>query len=136
MVRGLLHPGCGPLVRVRLHGRAGVALLDTGASASVVDRELARALELPSPGAAAWCGVSAEGGRSVAALRTVDLQIVGDARIFRLDMIEVAGIRGSVPGVDVLCLLGWDFLGSCTLFCDGPAGMFQLVLPALPRRRR
>ncbi|MCA9572051.1 MAG: retroviral-like aspartic protease family protein [Myxococcales bacterium] len=133
-VRGLLMPGSGPVVRAVVAGRPGLALLDTGASMSVVDRELARGL--PSPGAAEWAGVNADGGRSLAALRTVHVEIVGDGRIFALDMIEVPGIRAKVPGLDVLCLLGWDFLETCRLVCDGPAGAFELTLPPPVRAQR
>lgn len=135
-VRGLLHPGSGPVVRIVLADIKGLAVLDTGASISVVDKDLARALGLPSPGAAEWSGVTTGGGRSLAALRRTHLQFVGDPRAFELDMVEVGGLRKMVPGLDVLALLGWDFLEACRLMCDGPAGAFELTLPAPVRNGR
>lgn len=139
-LRGLLHPGSGPVLRVRIGDVKGLAVLDTGASISVVDQALARRLGLPSPGAAEWAGVNAVGQRSQAALRTVHLGFAGDERLFAVDMIEVPGIREAVPGLSVLCLIGWDFLETCQLLCDGPAGAFELTLPppvrSSGRRRR
>ena len=128
------------MLRVTIAGVVGLAVLDTGASMSVVDRTLARSLALPSPGAAEWAGVNATGQRSLSALRTVELGFAGDGRLFSVDMIEVDGIRDAVPGLAVLCLLGWDFLETCQLLCDGPAGAFELTLPppvrSSGRRRR
>jgi hypothetical protein len=124
---------------VAIEGQRGLAVLDTGASVSVIDRDLARYLALASPGAVDWAGVNALGMRSTAALRTAHVQIAGDPRLFALDMVEVPGIRDTVPGLDVLGLLGWDFLGACTLVCDGPQGTFTLQLPPpirSGRRRR
>ena len=120
-------------MRVRIHNETGnvhgVAVLDTGASISVVDRHVARAMGLPSPGAAEWMGVNATGERSMAALRRCQLEVVGDRRLHTLDLLEMPGLRVSVPGLHVVALLGWDFLGRCRLSCDGPAGAFEFVLP-------
>ncbi|MCB9674213.1 MAG: hypothetical protein H6737_03800 [Alphaproteobacteria bacterium] len=142
VIRGLLHPACGPVVRVHVDGLGsvrGVGVLDTGASMSVIDRDLARELKLESPGAAEWAGVTESGERSLAALRRTRFGIAGDTRLFELDLLEAGGVRRSVAGLDVLVLLGWDFLGACRLVCDGPAGAFELQLPPAPRgahRRR
>ena len=139
LVRGLLHPGVGPVIRVRVHGRrgsaGGLALLDTGASMSVLDRQLARSLELPSPGAVEWVAVAGAASHSMAALRRAQLEVIGDRRLFSLDLAEVDGLRDSTPGANVIVLLGWDFLDSCRLSCDGPSGAFELLLPAPPRVR-
>lgn len=139
-LRGLLHPGAGPVVRLRLHAPSGVVpgvgVLDTGASISVIDRDLARQLGLPSPGAAEWSGVDERGGRSTSALRRVRMELVGDKRLFEIDMAEAPGLKGSVPGLPLVCLIGWDFLDACRLVCDGPAGAFELTLPAPVRARR
>lgn len=138
VLRGLLHPAAGPVVRIRVHGEVsvpGVAVLDTGASMSVIDRQLARDLDLESPGAAEWMGVNATGERSHAALRTARLEFLGDGRRFPMDLLEVPELRRSVPGLDIIALLGWDFLLRCRLVCDGPAGTFELTLPAGGWRR-
>lgn len=128
------------MIRVRLHSEAvsvpGVAVLDTGASVSVIDRQLARDLDLPSPGAAEWMGVTSAGERSMAALRDARLEVLGDRRRFRLHFIEAPDLRRSVPGLDILALLGWDFLDNCRLVADGPVGAFELTLPQTVRRRR
>ena len=140
-VRGLLHPACGPVVRVEVFGPTplqGVGVLDTGASISVIDRDLARALALSSPGAAEYGGVSSTGSRQSSALRRTRFGIHGDRQVFEIDAVEAGGLRQSVGGLDVVMLLGWDFLIACTLVCDGPAGAFELRLPRSRRavRRR
>lgn len=117
----------------------GVAVLDTGASMSVIDKSLARSLELVSPGFAEWSGVTESGERSVAALRETRFGLVGDQRLYEMNLLEAGGVRDSVAGLGVLLLLGWDFLGDCRLVCDGPVGTFELQLPPAPqpaRRRR
>lgn len=119
-----------------LEGHAGLVVLDTGASISVIDRAVARTLQLRSPGAVEWSGINARGERSVAALRTAHVRIIGDDRLFGLDMVEVPGIRETVPGMNVFGLLGWDFLDACRLSCDGPRGTFSLTLPPLVRAGR
>lgn len=133
VVRGLLHPGCGPLVRVVVEGpagrRAGLAVIDTGASISAVDRELAAELGLPSPGVASWHAVQGDGERAMSALRRGRVQITELAAHWELDLVEIAGLRDQVRGYKVLALLGWDLLGSCRLRLDGPAGAFELELP-------
>ena len=134
-IRGLLHPACGPVVRVQLADApllSGVAVLDTGASMSVIDRDLARDLDLSSPGFAEWAGVTETGERSQSALRSTRFAIIGDRRWYELDLIEAGGVRTTVKNLTVLMLLGWDFLHACRLLCDGPAGTFELSLPAPP----
>ena len=134
-IYGLLHPACGPIVRVEIHGHDGVlthglAVLDTGASMSAIDRDAARALHLESPGAATWSAVSdGEGHRATSALRRADLRIADDRRHWRMNLIEVAHLSSAVDGAVIVALLGWDFLGRCRLVCDGPAGTFSLELP-------
>jgi len=142
VLRGLLHPAWGPLVRVTLRHAAGpaqegLALVDTGASMSAVDRSAALSLDLPSPGAATFFAVTATGDRHVTPLRTGQLRLGHDPRYFELDLIEVPELRARVEGFHVVALLGWDFLGSCTLALDGPSGTFTLGLPPpLPASRR
>jgi hypothetical protein len=130
ILRGLLHPAWGPLVRVTLRhadgpAREGLALIDTGASMSAVDRQAARELALPSPGAATFFAVTATGDRHGQ-----------DPRYFKLDLIEVPDLHARVEGFHVVALLGWDFLGTCTLAFDGPAGTFTLGLPPPVRANR
>lgn len=143
-LRGLLHPAWGPLVRVTLRhaegqSTEGLALVDTGASMSAVDRTAALDLSLPSPGAATFFAVTATGDRHVTPLRTGQLKLGQDPRYFELDLIEVPDLHARVEGFRVVALLGWDFLATCTLTFDGPAGTFTLGLPPpvrAARRRR
>lgn len=133
-LRGLLHPAWGPLLRVTLRhadgpSTEGLALIDTGASMSAVDRRAALDLGLPSPGAATFFAVTATGDRHVTPLRTGQLRLGQDPRYFELDLIEVPDLHARVEGFRVVALLGWDFLGACTLAFDGPAGTFTLGLP-------
>jgi hypothetical protein len=131
-LRGLFFPGVGPLVRARLHGPGGSAdglvLVDTGASLSAVDRELALALKLPSHGAAEWRAVTRD-HPEVAPLRLGRLQLGDDPRLFELDLIEVPNLRHRIRGYQLVALLGWDFLDQCKLTIDGPGGTFVLELP-------
>lgn len=142
VVRGILHPAWGPLVRVHLHnpehtrGHPGLAVLDTGASQSAVDQATALTLGLPSPGAATWFAVHEEEGRSVSPLRHGLLNIAGDSRVWDLQLIEVPRLAERVSGYDIVALLGWDVLGDCRLNLDGPAGSFALEIPRVSAGRR
>lgn len=114
----------------------GLALVDTGASMSAVDRRAALDLGLPTPGAATFFAVTATGDRHVTPLRTGQLRLGHDPRYFELELIEVPDLHARVEGFRVVALLGWDFLGSCTLSFDGPAGTFSLGLPPPVRSGR
>lgn len=144
VVRGILHPAWGPLVRIHLHHpeqaltHSGLAVLDTGASQSAIDRETALALRLPSEGAATWFAVHESEGRSASPLRRALLNVAGSQRHWDLQLIEVPRLAERVSGYDIVALLGWDVLGDCVLAFDGPAGNFSLEIPRLTggRRRR
>jgi hypothetical protein len=143
-VIGLLHPAWGPLVRVAVRGddgqaTSGLAVLDTGASMSAIDRGIARELGLPTPGAATWFAVTAGEEQPVAPLRRAQLKVGDDRRWWELELIEVPRLDDTVQGFRAVALLGWDFLRLCRLTVDGPAGTFVLELPAVRgsgRRRR
>jgi hypothetical protein len=142
-VHGLLHPGFGPLVRVRLAradgtSRSGIAILDTGASRSAIDKQVAVDLVLPTYAAATWHAVNAVDERPVSPMRRATLGILGTSYERELDLIEVPALTDHVSGYELLALLGWDFLERCKLSCDGPAGTFVLEVPQpgrAPRRR-
>ena len=143
VLRGLLHPAYGPLVRAELRGGTGgsikgLAVIDTGASMSAVDRRAALELGLPTFGAASWFAVTG-GDRPVAPLRRAQVRL-GDGPVFwELDLIEVPGLDEAVAGYRALILLGWDFLRTCQMHVDGPAGTWSLQLPPVTgasRRRR
>ena len=115
-------------------------MIDTGASLSAIDRDVAKSLELPTHGAARWYAVTdTASNHPTAPLRRAALQLAGDARLWELDLIEVPNLRHAVGGLTVVALLGWNFLDQCTLTCDGPSGTFTLELPrpigAAHRRR-
>lgn len=140
-VTGLLHPAFGPLVRVTLRGWTGktmngVAILDTGASKSAVDREVAARLQLTSPGVASWQAVTDRGERAMSPLRRGTLALTGTVFSQQLDFVEVPGLAAKVQGYPLLVLLGWDMLTNCRLQLDGPAGTFKLQIPVATGRRR
>jgi predicted aspartyl protease len=131
-IKGLLIPAVGPLLRGRLHApdganTGGMVLVDPGATWSVVDREVARQLGLPTHGAAEWRAVGAA-HVEVAARRRGALELGEDRRRWSLDLIE-ANISHQVAGYTVIALLGWDFLARCRLGIDGPGRTFELELP-------
>ena len=143
-LRGFLHPAWGPILRVQVWGprgesAKGLAVLDTGASLSAIDRQLALALDLPSEGAARWLAISDTGSESVAPVRTAVVGLGDDTRLWELQLLEIPKLGHAVEGSRVVLLLGWNFLDQCTLVTDGPAGMFSLTLPgqvgAAHRRR-
>lgn len=143
-VLGLLHPAWGPLVRVAVRGEGGhstqgVAMLDTGASMSAVDRGVAAELGLPTHGAASWFAVTSSEERPTSPLRRAQLRVGDDNRWWELELIEVPSLDDAVQGFNAVALLGWDFLRLCRLTVDGPAGTFCLELPVVRssgRRRR
>jgi hypothetical protein len=139
-VHGLLHPGFGPLVRVHLghedERREGIAILDTGASCSAIDRAVALQLALPSHGAASWQAVTATAERPISPTRRANLGIIGTSYGRQLDFIEVPALTERISGYPLLVLLGWDFLERCRLNCDGPSGTFVLEVPGPPKRPR
>ncbi len=135
LLRGLLHPALGPVVRGAAgspdgqRSLRGLLLVDTGASMSAVDQSVARALELPTHGAAEWRAITDHVGLAVAALRRCRLSLGDDPRAWELDLIEVPGLEHHVEGYRLLGLLGWDFLDQCRLTVDGPSRTFSLELP-------
>lgn len=131
-IKGLLIPSSGPLLRGRLYAAdgphtGGMVLVDTGASLSVVDREVARQLGLPTHGAAEWRAVGASQAE-LAPRRRAALELGDDHRRWQLDLIE-ANLSHQVAGYTVIALLGWDFLSQCRLVIDGPGRTFELTLP-------
>ncbi|MEN0064103.1 MAG: aspartyl protease family protein [Myxococcota bacterium] len=134
-IRGFLHPQCGPVLRAEVRSPTGLltnglAILDTGASLSAVDQEVAHTLGLPSHGAARWSAVTDTGEpHPVAPLRRAAVRLSDDSRLWELDLIEIPRLRQAVPGKPVVALLGWNFLDQCVLLCDGPARTFTLELP-------
>ncbi len=136
-IRGFLHPACGPILRVRLHAPGGqktngLAVLDTGASLSAVDRDVARQLDLPTHGAAQWSAVAdTESTHPIAPLRRAALALADDPRLWELDLLEIPRLRHAVEGFAVVALLGWNFLDQCVLTCDGPQKTFMLTLPKM-----
>lgn len=135
LLRGLLHPAFGPVVRGAaaspdgLRTVRGLLLVDTGASMSAVDRGVAQALALPTHGAAEWRAITDHHGTAVAALRRCRLSLGEDPRAWELDLIEVPGLEAHAEGYRLLGLLGWDFLDQCRLVVDGPSRTFSLELP-------
>lgn len=131
-IHGLFFPPNGPLLRTRLTGPRGVAsglvLVDTGASMSAVDREVARELALPSPGAVGWRAIH-QARDEITALRSATLQIADDPRNWELQLIEIPNIQDRIAGYRLVAVLGLDFIERCKLWIDGPARTFTLELP-------
>ena len=104
------------------------ALIDTGASCSVIDYEIVarlglvykdlRPIHTPSSGAEVEnrptydvaIGIGVNTKRVKPMLRTVE--------VFGTDLRS---------GTDIDALIGWDILKYCTLVCNGPLKMFELT---------
>lgn len=132
ILRGLLYPAYGPLVRGEIVSETasapGLVLVDTGASVSAIDRDLAGELGLPTHGAAVWHAVS-ERPESVAPMCRARMRLGSDSRLWELDLLAVPNLRQHVRGYSLVALLGWDFLDQCKLEIDGPSRTFSLQLP-------
>lgn len=137
IIRGLLHPTGVPIVRVEISGPSasparGLAVLDTGATASGLDRSVATDLQLESPGFTEWHAIASGETRHQAPQRRARLRIGEDPRLWELDFIELENLNRGLEGYHVIVLLGWDFLDQCVFTCDGPSRTFSLTLPLMP----
>lgn len=130
-IHGLFFPS-GPLLRSRLLGpggaAAGVLLVDTGASMSAVDRDIARELKLASPGAVTWRAIN-QATDEITPLRAAHLVIADDPREWDVHLIEIPNLQDRIAGYRLVAVLGLDFLDRCKLAIDGPARTFTLELP-------
>jgi predicted aspartyl protease len=103
-------------------------LVDTGASMSAVDRDVARRLKLESPGAVEWRAIN-QAHADITPLRSAAVQIADDPRHWELQLIEIPNVQDRIAGYRLIAILGLDFLDRCKLTLDGPARTFTLELP-------
>ena len=100
--------------------RSGLALVDTGASNSCIDEQVAKELGLPVIDVAIMQSASHEKHPC----NIYPVQIM--TPIVTLNAPRAMGAALATQGI--LVLIGRDVLQSCTLFYNGPAGQFTLTL--------
>lgn len=110
----------------RLPSEPLVALIDTGASISCIDVNLALSLGLPEVDAIT--AVTADGPtRAIAFLA----QVHSPSLKFTLHG-RCAGMRIAAPTHEHVMLIGRDFLGHFRMLYDGPSGGVELIDPDAP----
>jgi hypothetical protein len=109
----------GPAILVTINGRAGAALLDTGASASVIDLTFAQRLNLPTSGTHQTAGVTGA-GQYPKFNATLNIPILGVALpspIGGLPLRELGHPWDAIVGRDILC--------QYELTIDGKTGLIR-----------
>jgi predicted aspartyl protease len=99
----------------------GLALIDTGASATCIDDALAQQLQLPVIDVVNM--TSASHASTQQNIYPVLIEVVGGIRI---DVPRAIG--ANLATQNLVALIGRDFLQHCTLFYNGPAGAITLAL--------
>lgn len=127
------HPNPAPIVRATVQGRTVLALVDTGASLTLIDADSARRVGVrPRPGPVARIGAQGLGARS-----TADVAVVGDLRLGDLWLSNVVvaiaapgtglGVTDGGWGRRVDMTIGTDVLRMAErMLWDGPG--FRVVL--------
>ena len=102
------------------------ALVDKGATHTLVDLELIRELRLPATGEMAVRSVNTGAAEEIRTTYLASLVVsLRGTTIYEADFIEVVGCdfgRGPFQAV-----IGFDILSKCLLFLDGPRGRFTLA---------
>lgn len=99
----------------------GLALIDTGASATCIDDALAQQLQLPVIDVVNM--TSASHASTQQNIYPVLIEVMGGIRI------NVPRAMGAnLAPQNLAALIGRDFLQHCTLFYNGPAGAITLAL--------
>lgn len=114
------------LIPVRLNGRETVALIDSGAQASIIDRQLAETLALPSAPTPPLIALGAGGGGGAA--RGVDVRLeVGGLSFSRVraGVLELGPLSEPVGGAAGM-VIGQDVLQTVTADLDFPGRTARL----------
>ena len=116
----------GPAIEVSVNGRVGVALLDTGASVSILDITFAEALELPVSGTHRSTGATGEGDypNYDASLLIPVLDITVPAPVGGLPLRAHGHPWDAIIGRDVLCQ--YEFT------VNGETGLIRLTRVNMP----
>ena len=96
-----------------------LALIDTGASHTIVSNHILKALDLKAIGVTKFRGVSQDDATVDAAEYSVQLRFNNGRQC------EVIAV-GAELGREIGCLIGRDLLSEAVLVYDGPAGEFEL----------
>ena len=98
----------------------GVALIDTGASVTCIDDGAAQILKLPAIDVVTVA--SASHAASPQNVYPIQVDVAG----LPITISAPRAIGASLAAQGVLLLIGRDVLQQCTLFYNGPAGLFSL----------
>jgi len=100
----------------------GVALIDTGASVTCIDDAAARGLGLPAIDVVTVA--SASHAASPQNVYPIQVEIAG----LPVTIGAPRAVGAALAAQGLLLLIGRDVLQQCTLFYNGPAGIFSLSL--------
>lgn len=121
----------GPVLQVELSPPDGgpsvtiLAMVDTGASITTVNSQIAQSSGLPQTGSTQLSGVGGVQQSSIHAA-AVNLPQYG----VKVDVVQVATVPGQLPGVDML--IGRDLLQNLSLEYHGSEGVFNLTEDTAP----
>lgn len=101
---------------------SGLALIDTGASATCIDDGLARQLQLPVTDVVTM--TSASHDSTPANVYPILIEVVGPG--IRINVTRAIG--ANLAPQDLIALIGRDFLQHCTLFYNGLTGEITLAI--------
>lgn len=91
----------------------GFALIDTGATVTAIDEEVARALQLPVIG---QTKIGTADGTATASLLPFCLRLLP----WGFNMTCVPGISARISNQGIIALIGMDLLSQCVLIVNGP----------------
>jgi len=100
---------------------SGLALIDTGASATCIDEDAARSLALPVTNVVQVS--SASHASSPQNVHPTQIEMIGLPLA-----IDANAIAAPLAAQGLIALIGRDVLRHCTLFYNGPAGAISLAL--------
>ena len=101
---------------------SGYALIDTGASATCIDDQLAQQMRLPAIDVVQM--TSASHAATPANVYPIQMEIIGTP--IRVEISRAMG--ANLSGQKLVALIGRDFLSHCTLFYNGFTGQITLAI--------
>jgi predicted aspartyl protease len=100
----------------------GLALIDTGASGTCIDDDIAAALQLPIVDTGKMTSATEEG--SVRNIYPVQIEFVG----WNIRLVNNRAMGATLKSQGLQAIIGRDMLRNCILVYNGPSGTFSLAI--------